>query len=122
MNADNKPHFISGFIYNTDGAWIDPATRMDGQAYGFNESALPEQLKDANEGHVALSLNNTANYLYTGPQSGKRTDLVVSFADPTNYNSSYTAYQIDTADTTSSAVVLISSSVAIMTIVTLALL
>jgi hypothetical protein len=97
MNADNEPHFITGVVYNSGSSWSEAGLAQ----YGFNESSLPDQLKDAKEGHVALPLN--ANYLYTGMQSGKRSDLVVAFSSPNNYNASLTAFQIDTSDTKSAA-------------------
>lgn len=97
VNADDKPHFITGLVYNSGANWSEAGLVQ----YGFNESSLPDQLKDANEGYVALPLS--ANYLYTGPQSGKRSELVVAFANPNNYNSSLTAFKIDTSDTKSSA-------------------
>ena len=105
LNADDEPHFISGIIYNTEGAWSSSGL-VD---YGFNESALPSTLKT--DGNVALPFS--PNYIYIGPQSGKRVDLVESFQQPKNYNGSLTAYIVDTSAATTISSLLMGITVTI---------
>lgn len=91
LNADNEPHFITGVIYNEDAIWSESGL----PEYQFNQSALPAAL--VNDGSLALPLQ--PNYLYQGPNSGKRVDLVEAYGNPANYKGSQEAWIIDTSKT-----------------------
>jgi hypothetical protein len=65
-------------------------------SYSTSETALPDALKKA--GSVALPF--FPNYVYEGPSSGRREELIAAFGDPNNYKGSQTPYQIPTSGTT----------------------
>jgi hypothetical protein len=77
LDADEEPHFISGFSYN--GEWTDAEDLAD--PVPLDKSALPEDLIEF--GSVALP--HIDNYLYRGSLQGFRTDLLAEFMDPEKY-------------------------------------
>jgi hypothetical protein len=80
LNADDEPHFISGFSYN--GEWTDAEDLADPAP--LDQSALPEDLIEF--GSVALP--HIDNYLYRGITTGNRTDLLAEFMNPEKYEGS----------------------------------
>jgi hypothetical protein len=80
LNADDEPHFISGFSYN--GEWADAEDLAD--PVPLDKSALPEDLIEF--GSVALP--HIDNYLYRGITTGNKTDLLAEFMDPEKYEGS----------------------------------
>jgi Endonuclease I len=94
LNADALPRFLSGIITNEQANWSQAGL----STYALNESALPDQLRYAQAGYVALPFY--PNYLYQGPETGLGTDLVRHFMNASNYNGSTIPWIIATSDAT----------------------
>lgn len=88
INADDEPHFISALAYN-EGAFSEPGL----ETYTNGETSIPAETVD--DGSIALPFS--PNYLYTGPRTGYRSELIAAFKDPMNYQGSNTAYNILTS-------------------------
>lgn len=92
LNADSLPHFIVGAIYNDVGWKAYDANSTEEIQLEYSESVLPERLSE--DGNIALKF--FPNYLYKGPDSGNRADLVVTFANASNWEGSNQAFVVDT--------------------------
>lgn len=93
LDENDVPHFLLALTYN--GNFSDPNL----EDYTFSETALPQNLIDADFGSLALPF--FPNYLYQGLDDGTMDQLLASFSDPTNYKGSLEPYDIDTEASTS---------------------
>jgi hypothetical protein len=82
LDADDLPHFITGFSYN--GAWMEAEDIQALDEIPLDKSALPEDLFELG----AVFLPHADNHIYTGNVSGNTTDLLIEFMDPLNYEAS----------------------------------
>jgi hypothetical protein len=82
LDADDKPHFLTGFSYNGD--WADAAELALRAEVPLDQSALPEDLFEF--GSVALP--HADNHLYIGNLTGRTDELLMEFMDPANYEPS----------------------------------
>jgi hypothetical protein len=82
LDADDLPHFITGFSYN--GAWMEAEDIQALEEVPLDKSALPEDLFELG----AVFVPHADNHLYTGIVSANKTDLLLAFMDPSNYEAS----------------------------------
>jgi hypothetical protein len=79
LDADDLPHFITGFSYN--GAWMEAEDIRALEEVPLDKSALPEDLFEF--GSVFLS--HAENHLYIGNLVGTPLDLLIEFMNPLSY-------------------------------------
>jgi hypothetical protein len=82
LDADDLPHFITGFSYN--GAWMEAEDIQALEEVPLDKSALPEDLFELG----AVFLPHADNHIYTGNLTGSTTDLLLEFMDSSNYEAS----------------------------------
>lgn len=88
LTSDNKPFFLSALTYNGN---FSDAGKL---SYDPSETSLPSELADVG----GLALPFASNYLYNGPTvEGKRDELLAAFYNPTNFQGSIVAFEIDTS-------------------------
>lgn len=86
LDAYEEPHFLSALTYN--GAFSEPNL----VEYTASETARPIELE--NVGSVALPFS--PNYLYQGPDQGRKDELLAAFQNPANYVGSDLPYTVST--------------------------
>jgi endonuclease I len=82
LDADDLPHFITGFSYN--GAWMEAEDIRALEEVPLDKSALPEDLFELG----AVFLPHGDNHIYTGEVAGSTAELLLQFMDPLNYEAS----------------------------------
>jgi endonuclease I len=113
LDADELPHFITGFSFNGDWADAQDIAALDEVPLG--QSALPEDLFEF--GSVALP--HADNNLYIGTFEGTRAVLLTAFMNPVNYEQSNDLrYELD-SNRNSGAFSIFSAVVATLTILPL---
>lgn len=85
IDADNRPVFLNAITY---GSWGLVAPSQDTDDYAA--TTLPPI-----SGWGSLALPWASNFLYTGPKTGTKTELLTAFAHPGNYQGSLVPYTID---------------------------
>jgi hypothetical protein len=84
LDADDLPHFITGFSYNGDWTDAQDLADLDPDDVPLDQSALPEDLFEL--GSVALP--HADNHLYIGNLTGSKAELLSEFMKPDNYEPS----------------------------------
>jgi hypothetical protein len=82
LDADDLPHFITGFSYN--GPWMEAEDIQALDEVPLDQSALPEDLFEVG----AVFLPHGDNHIYVGNLTGSPADLLLEYMDPSNYEAS----------------------------------
>jgi len=105
LDVNEEPHFLSALTYN--GNFSEPNL----VEYTASETARPIELENA--GSVALPFS--PNYLYQGPDQGRKDELLAAFQNPANYLGSDLPYNILTDDTSAAGAGLNAASKVLLT-------
>ena len=109
LDEYEEPHFLLALTYN--GNFSDPNL----YEYTSSETALPQNILDADYGSLALPF--FPNYLYQGRNDGTEEQLLEAFKDPANYAGSFTPYEFDLEGTSGVISLLLFQSVVALNLV-----